>query len=199
MNVETPIRCGPMNVQPTQEVSRSLWGRLIARGARMFKSKTIGWITALTLLTVAGMALACRLKDGSTGTPQAFAANCADDKEKPLPPPTPVDPPTEKKECERPHVGESVSDSAPPSPLPAPPGASENAPEPLHMKIATKPEPEEKKESKPPTENVTPDVPPAPPSTPTLSSEPMKEPAMPPSAPGEVTPTAIPIAGLSEP
>src|SRR5438067_637023 len=95
MDVDARFGWRPVNVNPTQEVSRSLLGRLIARGARMFRSKTIGWITALTLLCVAGVALACRLKDGNGPAVQAVAANwTTNDKDVPAPLPAPPTPPS---------------------------------------------------------------------------------------------------------
>src|SRR5437762_10366047 len=42
----------------------------------MFRSKPIGWITAGTLFCVAGVALACRLRDGKEPTAEANAAAC---------------------------------------------------------------------------------------------------------------------------
>ena len=42
----------------------------------MFRSKPIGWITAGTLFCVAGVALACRLRDGKETMAEANAAAC---------------------------------------------------------------------------------------------------------------------------
>src|SRR2546425_9810556 len=60
--------------------------RFAARGARMFKSKLIGWITATTLLCVAGVAIACRLSDSSGDLVQASAAWPSPDDKTPPPP-----------------------------------------------------------------------------------------------------------------
>ena len=42
----------------------------------MFRSKPIGWITAGTLFCVAGVALACRLRDDKETTAEVNAAAC---------------------------------------------------------------------------------------------------------------------------
>src|SRR5262245_34512103 len=99
------------------------------RGARMFRSKPIGWITAGTLFCVAGVALACRLRDCKETTAGANAAACPvsvepgdkaeppkpaeptkseDKKDKDAPNPLPSLPDTEKK----PAVGELVTPTA---------------------------------------------------------------------------------------
>src|SRR5262245_10017996 len=48
------------------------------RGARMLRSKPIAYITALTLLAVAGVAIACKLKHGGPPPIPADAAMCTD-------------------------------------------------------------------------------------------------------------------------
>src|SRR5438067_7915521 len=94
----------------------------------MFRSKPIGWITAGTLFCVAGVALACRLRDGKETTAEANAAACptagAEAKDESPAPAKTTDQPKEpeKKEKERPQspdkppmVGETVTPAAPPS------------------------------------------------------------------------------------
>src|SRR5438132_13124096 len=96
----------------------------------MFRSKPIGWITAGTLFCVAGVALACRLRDGKEMTSEANAAGCptaiAEAKgETPTPATATTEPPAAlKKEKETPPpalppspekppmVGESVAPAA---------------------------------------------------------------------------------------
>src|SRR5262245_65449700 len=97
--------------------------RFAARGARMFKSKPIAWITALTLLAVAGVALACRLKDGSGPGAQGRALVPADAAG---PPPAPAEPPA------APPVDKKKEEKPAPAPDPKPPSdAAEVTPPPV--------------------------------------------------------------------
>jgi MraZ protein len=91
-----------------------LWGKLewlTERGARMFKSKPIGWITGVTLVCLAGVAIACRLKDGTGQSAQASAVACADDKKPTETPPPPSDlpaAPTDAKATQSPPLPAAV-------------------------------------------------------------------------------------------
>ena len=58
----------------------------------MLKSKPIGWITAVTLVCLAGVALACRLRDGKEVSAEANAAAWCD-REQPTTAAPPVKPP----------------------------------------------------------------------------------------------------------
>ncbi len=99
----------------------------------MFNSKPIGWITALTVLCVAGVALACRLKEGSGNASRASSVVCADadKKEKEtsveppalptLPPPATIDavpPPPALNAALAPPEPIKVGESVVPGPLP---------------------------------------------------------------------------------
>ena len=106
-----PVRKWSINVRlDSTQKPRTLLERLI-QGARMFKSKPIGWITAVTLVCVAGVAIACRLKDGSGQASHANGVAQADaDKAEtpPAPPPLPAVP-TVAPESEKPDVAPSVT------------------------------------------------------------------------------------------
>src|SRR5262245_59329182 len=81
----------------------------------MFRSKPIGWITAGTLFCVAGVALACRLRDGKETTAGANAAVCPvtasepDDKAE-TPKPADTTKSEDKKESEYPKLLPSLPD-----------------------------------------------------------------------------------------
>src|SRR5262249_60724694 len=88
------------------------------RGARMFRSKPIGWITAGTLFCVAGVALACRLRDGKETTAGANAAVC----------PVTVAEPDEKADLPQPPgpaKSEGKKEGEAPKPLPSLPDIDE--------------------------------------------------------------------------
>ncbi|MBI1918621.1 MAG: hypothetical protein HYS12_28340, partial [Planctomycetes bacterium] len=133
----------------------------------MFRSKPIGWITAGTLFCVAGVALACRLRDGKETTAEANAAACpsaAEAKdESSAPAKTTAEPKEpEKKEKESPFP-------APPPSLDKPPAVGE-----VVAPAATTPD----KEAKSEREKTATAIPPSPP--PDLSSLPA--PPAPPTA-----------------
>ena len=98
----------------------------------MFKSKPIGWITAGTLLCLAGVALACRLKDGKEGALEANAA-CPDSTAEP---PAPKRTKEARKVKARGTAPADASDTIPPPPsdgvpgtmVPQPPQAPPSAP-----------------------------------------------------------------------
>lgn len=128
----------------------------------MFKSKTIGWITALTLLCLAGVALACRLQEG--GGPATQAVNwTAPQTEKdappalatpalpsePLPPPIPplepmvVPAPVASNPPEPSALPQTTQRATPPpvvaeSAAPLAPPTAEKAPEPISQ-VAVEP------------------------------------------------------------
>ena len=160
-----------VRLDPTQNGPHTLIARLI-RGARMFKSKPIGWITALTLLAVAGISLACRLKDG--GGQAALGDPPVADAAKAAPLPEPLAPPVSEASVPAP-AGLNPDREKPvetaKSTLPPPPPETVIPPPPLNAKLDPIPkeevpiplsEPKPTETVKLPTIAVPPDVKPAP-------------------------------------
>jgi MraZ protein len=183
-----------VRLDPTQN-QRTLLDRL-SRGARMSKSKPIGWITALTLLAAAGIALACRLKDGA-GQPVQGSDVAWNGADKTPAPPDPAPVPTPLAESVPPPVPEKQPDSDPPAtslgyapPKTPPTPAVESIPAPPPVAAVPVGPATEEKTGPPPTPPSETAVPPPPPLNAKLDNEPKKD--APPLVP------ALPIAEKKE-
>lgn len=173
----------------------------------MLRSKPIGWITAGTLLCLAGVALACRLKEGGEAPPEPPPASAAAEKAAPAEaekPPAPGRLPDDL--TSRPAVGELVTPAA----LVEPGPADKKMPEPAAAPLPPPPPPADStapppvradKDTGPPSEPLPP-VPSVPPPAADKAAEADRAPSTnllkPEPMPGPITPVSGKKTGTPE-